>query len=274
MIRKLIFILAVSFSYNTSAQMIGDLEDVEKFRAETKQVNQFFRRFNGEENEEGERYYPGDRNFRSSSLRKSFLKMLFNHENQELDRQAAKEFISDVVDRSDPVYLDFHKDDWFAQVNATFMYEGQEKQAILFLKLEQEKLGYKWVISRIFFEPFLNYFIRDTTYTKKFLHPMSHELDFMNLKKAFANQDSVEQYVDKAFRPDYLTLFLYELRKKRLSFIAVKNVKFHFFQIDNWYFEVSDFNRPGMNTGWLISNLVKYRPEEKKLLRDFIFYEN
>jgi hypothetical protein len=273
MIRNLIFILAIFFSLNAPAQFIGDLEDTEKFRAETKQVNQFFRRFNGEENEDGKRFYPGDRDYRGNSLRKSFLKMLFDHENPGLDRQMAKEFISEVVDRSDPAFLDFHEDDWFAQVNATFMYEGQDKQAVLFLKIEQEKLGYKWVISRIFFEPFLNYFIRDTTYTKKFLHPMSHELDFMNLKKAFADQDSVEQYVNKEFHPDYLTLFLYEIRKKRLSFITVKNVKFHFFQIDNWYFEVSDFNRPGMNTGWLISNLVRYKPEEKKLLRDFIFYE-
>lgn len=274
MIRNLLFLLFICFSFSVSAQMIGELENVEKFRAETKQVNQFFRRFNGEEDEDGNRYYPGDRNYRSNSLRKSFLRMLFDAENQGLDRQLEKEFVNEVNDRNDPAYLDFHEDNWFAQVNATFLYEGRESQAVLFLKIEKENLGYKWVITRIFFEPFLNYFIKDTTYTKKFLHPMSHELDFMNLKKAFADRDSVEQYVAKGFRPDYLTLFLYELRKGRLSFVTVRNVKFHFFQIDNWYFEVSYFNRPGFNTGWLISNLVKYKPEDKDLLRDFIFYEN
>jgi len=256
------------------AQIIGELDDVEKFRAETKQVNQFFRRFNGEEDEDGNRFYPGDRNYRSNSLRKSFLKVLFDHENPGLDKQLARDFMNEVNDRSNPAYLDFHQDNWFAQVNASFLYEGRETQAVLFLKIEKENLGYKWVISRIFFEPFLNYFIKDTTYSKKFLHPMSHELDFMNLKKAFADQDSVEQYLAKGFRPDYLTLFLYEIRRGRLSFLTVKNVKFHFFQIENWYFEVAYFNREGFNTGWLISNLVKYRPEDKKLLRDFIFYED
>jgi len=254
--------------------MIGELDDIEKFRAETKQVNQFFRRFNGEEDEDGNRYYQGDRNYRSNSLRKSFLKVLFDHDNLNLDRQLGKEFINQVNDRSEPEYLNFHGDDWFAQVNATFSYEGKEKQAILFLNLEKENLGYKWVISKVFFEPFLNYFIKDTTYSRKFLHPMSHELDFMNLKKAFADQDSVEQYVAREFKPDYLTLFLYEIRRGKMSFITVKDVKFHFFQIENWYFEVAYFNRPGYNTGWLISNLVKYKQEDKKLLRDFIFYEN
>jgi hypothetical protein len=274
MIRSILCILIFLISFSASSQLIGEIDDVEKFRAETKQVNQFFRRFNGEEDEDGNRYYPGDRNFRSNSLRKSFLKVLFDHENPGLDRQLAREFMNLVNDKSDPAYLDFHEDNWFAQVNASFMYEGRETQAVLFLKIEKENLGYKWVISRVFFEPFLNYFIKDTTYTKKFLHPMSHELDFMNLKKAFADQDSVEQYVARGYRPDYLTLFLYEIRRGRLSFISVKDVKFHFFQIDNWYFEVAYFNREGYNTGWLISNLVNYKPEDKKLLRDFIFYEN
>jgi hypothetical protein len=190
-----------------------------------------------------------------------------------LDKDLVKEFINDVNDRNNPKYLDFHDDDWFAQVNADFLYEGKRKQAILFLNIEKENLGYKWVISKVFFEPFLKNFINDTTYRKKFLHPMSHELDFMNLRRVFADQDSVEQYVAKGFKPNYLTLFLYEFRRGDLQFVTVRNVKFHFFQIDNWYFEVSNFNRPGYNSGWLISNLVKYKTEDKELLRDFIFHE-
>ncbi len=273
MIKYILLFLPVIFCFSTRAQIIDDLEDVEKFYAETKQINQFLRRFNGEEDERGNRYYEGDKDYHSTSLRKSFLKILFDDENAGLDRQLTREFISEVIDKNDPQYLDFHDDNWFAQVNADFQYEGRTRQAILFLKLEQERLGYKWVISKVFFEPFLNYFINDTTYRKKFLHPMSHELDFMNLRKAFADQDSVEQYVAKGFKPDYLTLFLYEVRRGKLTFNTVRKVKFHFFQIDNWYFEVSYFNRSGYNAGWLISNLVKYEPEDKELLRDYIMYE-
>ena len=29
-----------------------------------------------------------------------------------------------------------------------------------------------------------------------------------------------------------------------------------------------------MNTGWLITNLVKYKPEDKNLLTEYILYEN
>ena len=76
---------------------------------------------------------------------------------------------------------------------------------------------------------------------------MSHELDFMNLRKAFADQDSVEQYIAKGFKPDFLTLFLYEIRRGKLKFQHVRDLKFHFFQIENWYFELSYFNRKGHN---------------------------
>ncbi len=273
--KKAVLIVFIFLLYfNSHSQIVGELDDTGKFLAETKQLNQFFRRFNGEEDEKGNRYYPGDKDYRSPSLRKSFLKMLFDFQNADLDKDQVKQFINIVNEKNNPQYLDFHGDDWFAQVSALFNYEGQERQAVLYLKLEQERLGYKWVISKVFFAPFLRYFINDTSYTKKFLHPMSHELDFMNLRKAFADRDSVEQFVAKEFRPDYLTLFLYEMRRGKLSFITVRNVRFHFFQIDNWYFDVSYFNREGYNTGWLISNLVNYKPGEEKLLRDFIFYEN
>jgi hypothetical protein len=41
--------------------------------ASTKQVNQFFRRFNGEESTKGERYYEGDKDYRNPALRRDIL---------------------------------------------------------------------------------------------------------------------------------------------------------------------------------------------------------
>ena len=94
------------------------------------------------------------------------------------------------------------------------------------------------------------------------------------MRKAFSNPDSVNQFAVKKFVPDYPSLFLYEVKKGNMKFKTVNEVKFHFFQIDGWYFEVSQFNRSGYNTGWLISNLVKVKNEsEKNLLRKYVYYE-
>jgi hypothetical protein len=266
------FVLSLSFA--ASAQIVGEVDET-KLYAESKQVNQFFRRFNGEEDEKGNRFYPADKQYRNAKLRKKYLGILFDSGNTGMSEPVKAEFTRNVLDKSETAVLDFHGPDWFSEVQATFAFNGKEQVFTLFMELEKNHLGYKWVISKVYSDALKPYFVRDTSRIGRFLHPMSHELDFMNLRKAFANGDSISQFTVKRFVPDHLSVFLYELKKGNLIFKSVNQVKFHFFQIDGWYFEVSDFNRPGYNTGWLISNLVKLKNDsEKEVMRKFLYYEN
>lgn len=255
------------------AQLL-DKEDESKLYAQTKQVNQFFRRFNGEEDEKGERYYPKDRLYQNVKLRKKYIGILFDGDNRGISNDLKVQFAKDVLDKTEPVILDFHGSNWFAEINTTFTMNGKNEGVTLFMQLENDHLGSKWVISKVHADLFDPYFKRDTTKVGKFLHPMSHELDFMNLRKAFSYTDSLSQFTVKRFVPDHLSLFLYEIKKGNLKFKTVEQVKFHFFQIDGWYFELSDYNRSGYNTGWLISNLVKVNsPADKDALRKYLYYE-
>jgi hypothetical protein len=251
-----------------------DKEDESKLYAETKQLNQFIRRFNGEEDEKGERYYPRDKQYRSEKLRKKYIGILFDDSNKGISGDLKVQFAKDVLDKTKPVILDFHGGNWFSEVHTTFTMNGKTEPVTLFMELEKDHEGTKWVISRVYASMFDQYFIRDTTKVGKFLHPMSHELDFMNLRKAFNYTDSIAQFAVKRFRPDHLSLFLYEVKKGNLKFKTVEELKFHFFQVNGWYFELSEFNRAGYNTGWLISNLVKVNNEsEKNILRKYLYYE-
>jgi hypothetical protein len=257
-----------------NAQIVGELDET-KLYAESKQVNQFFRRFNGEEDEKGKRFYPGDKQYRNVKLRKKYFGILFDVANAGMTEPLKAEFTKNVLDKSETSVLDFHGNNWFSEVQATFAFNGKEQPVTLFMELEKDHLGYKWTISKVYAEFLKPYFVRDTTKIGRFLHPMSHELDFMNLRKAFANSDSISQFTVKRFVPDHLSVFLYELKKGNLVFKSVSKVKFHFFQIDGWYFEISDFNRPGFNTGWLISSLVKLKNDaEKDVMRKYLYYEN
>jgi hypothetical protein len=151
---------------------------------------------------------------------------------------------------------------------------GKDERITLFMEIEKAQLGSKWVISKVYSSSFEKFFARDTMRVGRFLHPMSHELDFMTLRKALANNDSLSQFTVKRFVPDQLSVFLYEIKKGNLQYKTVDQVKFHFFQIDGWYFELSEFNRSGYNTGWLISNLVKVNNKnEKDLLRKYLYNE-
>lgn len=274
---NLLFIIfsAVIFGSVSEAQVVDDyLADEKYLYAATKQVNQFFRRFNGEEDDKGLRYAPGDKQFRSPDIRRGYLSMIFDNETAGFPNDLKKSFIREVNGSSNPEYLDFHAPEWFAEVHATFKYNGRDENAILFLKLEKDGLGSKWVFDEAYFEPFARMFDIDTARNSFFLHPMSHEIDFMNLNKAFNNKEKLEDYADREYRPDYLSLVLYEIKKGNLQFRSVRNVKFHFFQIRDWYFEISDFNRKGYNKGWLISNLVKVDEDQKPTLKDYIYLRN
>ncbi len=266
--------LVASLSTLSTGQIIGDMDDESRLYAESKQVNQFFRRFNGEEDEKGNRYYPGDKQYRSDKLRKQYFRVLFDEDNTNISSALKADFTKDVLDKGGERVLNFHGGNWFAELHTTFTMNGKSERVVLFMELEKHRLGTRWVIQKVHADMFSPYFRKDTTRLGKFLHPMSHELDFMNLRKAFDNKDSINQFVIKRFTPDHLSLFLYEVRKGNLRFRNVDHVEFHFFQIDGWYFGISEFNRPGYNTGWLISNLVKLNsPAEKDVLRKYLYYE-
>jgi len=269
-----VFTTLILLSLSLQAQLVDEMEDESKLYAENKQVNQFFRRFNGEEDEKGERYYPKDRLYRSEKLRKKYIGILFDASNAGITPELKVEFTKDVINKEKPAILNFHGGNWFSEVHTLFLMNGKEVPITLFMELEKHHQGTRWVISKVYADIFRPYFERDTVKVGKFLHPLSHELDFMNLRRAFSNPDSVSQYTLKKFVPDHLSVFLYEVKKGNLKFKTVQEVKFHFFQIDGWYFELSQFNRPGYNTGWLISNLVKVKNEsEKNLLRKYVYYE-
>lgn len=238
------------------------------FYAQTKQMNQFFLRFNGEEDLQGKRLYPGDAGYHDIKARKGYIKMLFDQTNTGISDDAKFVFIEQALNKKNPVFLDFHGNSWFAEVSATFQYKKEKVTLILYLKLEKQNDGYKWMFSNVYFDRFASWFthVNDTANLKYFIHPMSHELDFMNLHKIFREPGNMDYYLEREYQPDMLALFVMETKNNNLTFVSVDQVKFHFFQVPGWYFEVSYFNRNTMNSGWLISNILRVNEQEKKEL--------
>jgi len=274
----LFFLIAILLVYESVGQvrLTDEMKETEEqLRASTKQINQFFRRFNGEEDENGKRYYATDKNFRTASLRRKYVPMLFDTQTSQIDPEVAEGFVKFITDKKSPHFLDFHKDDWFAEVATTFTYKGKEIHGLLYMKLQQQGQGYEWIIEDVAFDQFKKWFDKDTTETKKFMHPMSHELDFMTLRKAFQKNNHIEQFTASDYSPDFLTIFLYEMNQGNMKFVSVKDVRFHFFSIDGYYFSLYNFNRPGYNSGWLISGLVPLENEDqKKQMKDYIYDKN
>ncbi|WP_422358818.1 hypothetical protein [Reichenbachiella sp.] len=267
------FLTLLSFHVSVSQGLTDDMKATEdQLRASTKQINQFFRRFNGEEDENGKRYYPTHKRYRDASLRKKYVPVLFDTQTSPIDQSVAKTFIKTITDKKSPKFLDFHKDDWFVEVSATFKYKGRSISGTLYMQLQPQGKGYEWVIQDVAFSEFSKYFDKASGKDKQFLHPMSHELDFMTLRKALDKQKHAEQYTLDSYEPDYLSIFLFELNQGNLTFVSAKNTAFHFFAIDGYYFSITNFNRPGYNSGWLISSLVPLENEDQKQqMKDYIY---
>ena len=268
---SILLALVLLLAHDAFAQTVGDFKmDETELYAMTKQMGQFMRRFNYEEDQFGNKLNPKDPKYRDNKMRRQSLPILFDQEKYGQQTELQRYFIEDVT-KSDSTYMTFLGGRWYSEVSATFKYYGKNVNIQLILAVEQEGLGSKWVLTNIFFSDFDKMFPTDEMAEKEkhFLHPMSHELDFMNIYKVFQNVDVIEYYASKDYQPDYLTLFFYEVKKGNLVFQHVDGVKFHVFQVKDWYFEVSWFDRKGLNSGWLMSNVIYLSEKEKTNLIKF-----
>jgi hypothetical protein len=264
----ILLFLANTTGFTQSNSLNGFTEDETILYTMNKQVGQFVKRFNMEEDQFGNNLSKDDDRYHNNDLRQKLLPGMFDKYNPRTSGKLRQFFIDDVTQEDSAVYLAFLDKDWYAEVSATFLANGAEVNIILYLTLEEENLGSKWILSNVWYSYFPSLFpVTDSSEkAQHFLHPMSHELDFMNLHKALERPDRIQLYTSQKYRPDFLTLFFYQMKKGDLKFKQINSVKFHFFQVPDWYFELSYFNRADTNSGWLISNLKYVNPNEKKEL--------
>jgi len=280
-IRKIIVLVFLLLSSQMMAQVDHQVmddqsmeSDVKSFYAETKQIGQFIRRFNSEEDIKGKKLAYNDPDYNDPEKRRKFITALFDIEDPSISEHLKRAFINDVTNEEAPKLLDFHGGDWFGEAYVKFNRGKNETFITLFMELVKENLGSKWVISDVYYSPFEDMYKRDEDSPSRFLHPLSHELDFMNLDKVFKSGIKTGDYFYQGFETDKLSIFLYELHNNTLTFQYVAGLKFHFFQLEGWYIEITEFNRPGMNRGWLISNLIKLEEGQKEKLIDFIYHRD
>ena len=262
---SVLLVVGLLWASASMAQNIGNFKmDETELYAMTKQMGQFMRRFNYEEDLFGNQLNPKDPKYRNAEMRKQSLPILFDQERYGTQTELQRYFIEDVT-KGDSTFMTFLGGRWYSEVSATFKYNGKDVNILLVLAVEKDGLGSKWVLTNIYFPEFNKMFPNGELADKErhFLHPMSHELDFMNIYKAFQDPEVIDYYASKDYQPDYLTLFFYEVKQGHLVFQHVDGLKFHVFQIKDWYFEVSWFDRKGLNSGWLMSNVV-YLPEKEK----------
>lgn len=127
-----ILALTIAIVWPVAGQTIGEFKmDETELYAMTKQMGQFMRRFNYEEDQFGNRLYPKDHDYRSNEMRRKSLPILFDQEKYGKQTELQRYFIEDVT-KDDSTYMTFLGGRWYSEVSTTFKYNGKEVNIMLF----------------------------------------------------------------------------------------------------------------------------------------------
>jgi len=264
MIRILLLVFLISFISNSLlSQVLTDTqkEREEIFVARIKQFNEFADRFNLKTDFNGN---IADSVFRAKMPRERMIPLLFDlkdpriqmsgKEYSEAYTRTKEEFVEEVTKKNILLYK--YSPGIIAEARSRVIYKGAPRQVRLFLG--QEITGnnsVKWVILSAKGD-ILNIFKTDTSMVR-FIPPSSNETDFINLKRALEDTDYLQYYASQDYKPDLLTLFFYYIKAGIIKYEYVEEVVYHIIDIPGWYIKVKEFNRNELNSGWLITDVMK-----------------
>jgi hypothetical protein len=176
------------------------------------------------------------------------------------------QFISDVIKKKKPVYLNFYGGNWFAELICKFKYHSSSIEIPVIMKIEvTPNKGSKWMIvavgsSSLKSSMAVTEMAQSKTKTK-FISPTSHGTNFVSLKRAFDDKENLSSYFDASyFKRSYMPGFYDAILHQEIEFQDVAKIKYHFLVADKWIFSVDYFNRESLNSGWLINRLQKVSP--------------
>jgi hypothetical protein len=233
----------------------------EKFYFEVGQIEEFIERFNFEGETKLLSYLKINQpNLEISRL--DFLYTLFITYEITSDKSLAHAFINYVNDSVNPQYLDFYDNDWYAEVSCIFEFNGNTDTGKLILKNQfNADSSSKWVITGVRSDLLKMPNSKDSL---QILSPVSHGTDFIALYNILHDGENIQNYITNDYTLDTLTYFMSLVHFNKIKLKQIYKVKYHFLQIPKWIFTVEYFNRKDLNSGWLISDLIRINMEEKE----------
>ena len=276
-IKYLFLLLLFNSSQTVTAQVFGTIpaktaDSKSFFLYEVKLIDEFMERFNDDPGsyirEQCRSLYGTD----SMITRGKLLRTLIN-KNQSWATDTAQ-FFQQVTDLRHPEYLSFTDSNWYAEAKCIFLYNKNKIEIPLVLRIKTVNGGSKWMIagigsSAIFKDkPVLPSVHKDIQATSgDFIPTSSHGTNFMVFNYVFSEKMHAADYFEKELLATSKAQYFIQLIKQHtITFRYVKNIRYHFFRVENWVFTVEQFKRKEANTGWLMSGLQKVSMEEKEAL--------
>ncbi len=219
-----------------------------------KQFNQFVNRFNYTEDFEGN---PVDTAFSKNMPREKYIGYLFNQSDNRLTgisvnddyKNRVRSFIQDVINNTETISIT--SENIFVLAHCKVKYKNQDAVLDLVLRRRKVNNGLAWVIYTLQND----IFDKTENPTDHFIPPTSNELNFTHLKRAFSDNENIEDYFDSNYQDVLLVKLKNAVKNNELEFFHVEKMSYFVFDIDGWLMVVEEFNRNLENSGWLISDI-------------------
>lgn len=270
MFKYFTILLLLLFGKITYAQNLPN-EYQNEFVWQVKQIDEFIERFNNDD-DAFIKEHAKDKFLSVELNREMLIKSLLNIAGKNWNINEIKTFIKQVNDSQNPVRLNFYDPGWCAKVNCIVIWNKKAENVTLTLKVEKyANESSKWVITGVEAGFLKGQHQKDSVEncaltdlpapvnSTTSLNPFSHATSFMNIKHVSQDKLNIANYFLKPTSPDTdeLLTFVSEILHNRLEIKNAVSIKYFFYQVQGWLFEVQQYNRPGKNSGWLISKLTK-----------------
>jgi len=276
--RILIFafaLLLASLSEGQDNRIIEKIPMAPNMILQVKQLDEFIGRFNYSQDIFGN---PISDPFRKKISREEYIESLFDNQDPRLDGNSAEfdplytqritRFISEVIDPDNPKYLDLDSKLIFAVASSIFIQNKQEITIELVLNKEVSDRMSKWVIAGVRKDLPGSGSMPANDSTISIIPPTSNETNFIALNRVFEDTAHIPDFFHSDFIRDNLSLLEYKIATHDLRFKGVESITYHILDIPGWVIVVRNFNRDSMNSGWLISDLIRLDNGVKPYLRD------
>ena len=269
-IRYVFAVLALFVYQCTAGQVFSNgmsaLDKINVYKVVT--FEEFVHRFNNDLQSNirmAYRYYKVEFKIRRPVL----IRSLFDYETKEWDTAVINRFAAAAIDTKSFGLLD-PGSKLYAEAVCRFRYRSAEIEVpvILHYVFDPEN-GSKWVIAGVGQHPLPLKEARLPAVKEKdvlrFINPVNNEANFTDLSRVFDDKQNLQDYFDRGlFSKPRFVAFYDGVLNDELQFLYVSEIRYHALQYDNWIFMVKEFRRNTLNSGWLISKLLRVNtPEEK-----------
>lgn len=265
----ILFLFSVNKSF--SQEFKNDAAEREKhFVYQVKQIDEFFERFNDDPNSFIREVYKSYK-VKYNLDRKKLIKSLFNYQGKSWSQNLIDSFVEKALLAEMPTAKKWYGDNWFAEVNCKFQHNSEIIDIPVILQImTDEKNRSKWIIvgvgsNSLKESQHADIPITVRTIKTRFISPVDHGTNFIELDKAFSDKDHLSDYFENSFfYRSNAVQFYHAILNGHIRLLFVKDVKYHFLNVEGYIFTVEYFQRESKNSGWLINTLKTAKSEEKE----------